>query len=63
MKSESRRLVAEGVCANTPPVKEQAQADGLEGTGKSADGDRIQRALLGEDLGDELRIHVNRFTI
>lgn len=40
----------------TPPGHEHAEADGLEDAGKSTNGDGVERALLGEDLGDELDI-------
>ncbi len=47
------RLV-EGVGAGSPPSKDQAEADRLEDAGESADGDGVEGAFLGEDLGDEL---------
>ena len=49
-----RRLV-EGVGAGSPVGEEQAEADGLEDTGKGANGDGVKRTLLGEDLGNELQ--------
>ena len=49
----TRRLL-EGVGAGTPIGEEQAEADGLENTGKTADKDGVKRALLSEDLGDDL---------
>jgi len=49
----TRRLV-EGVGAGSPVGEEQAEADGLENTGNGTDSDGVKRALLGEDLGDDL---------
>ena len=50
---DSSNLV-EGVGAGAPVCEEDAQANGLKDAGKSADGNGVKRALLGEDLGDEL---------
>lgn len=51
----SRRTdLVEWVGAGAPPGQEQRQADGLEDACKSANGNGVKRALLGEDLGDEL---------
>lgn len=47
------RLV-EWVGAGSPPPEDQAEANGLEDAGESADGDGVERAFLSEDLGDEL---------
>lgn len=47
------RLV-EGVGAGSPPGQEHGQADGLEGLGSGADGDALDGALLGEQLGQVL---------
>lgn len=44
----------EGVGARAPPGEEEREADGLEDAGKGANGNGVKRALLGEDLGDEL---------
>lgn len=44
----------EGVGAGSPVGEEQAEADGLKDAGKSADGDGVHGALLGNDLGDDL---------
>jgi hypothetical protein len=52
---EARRLV-EGVGAGSPVGKEQAEADGLEDTGNGTDSDGVERALLGDDLGDDLNV-------
>ena len=41
----------------SPVGKEQAETNGLEDTGKGSHGHSVQRTLLGEDLGDELRMH------
>ncbi len=41
----------------SPPGEEQAEADGLEDTGKSTDGDSVHWALLRKDLRDELAIN------
>ena len=49
----ARRLV-EGVGAGSPVGEEQAEADGLEDTGNGADGNGVERALLSENLGDDL---------
>ena len=49
----ARRLV-EGVGAGSPVGEEQAETDSLEDAGKSADGDGVHGALLGDDLGDNL---------
>jgi hypothetical protein len=51
--SVTRRLV-EGVGAGSPVGKEHAETDSLEDTGNGANGDGVQRALLSEDLGDDL---------
>lgn len=40
--------------AGAPVGQEHAEADGLEDAGKSADGDGVERALLGQYLSDEL---------
>jgi hypothetical protein len=50
-----RRLV-EGVGAGSPVGEEQAEADGLEDTGNGTDSDGVKRALLGNDLGDDLDV-------
>jgi hypothetical protein len=50
---EASRLV-EGVGAGSPVGEEQGETDGLEGAGKSTDGDSVHGALLGEHLGDDL---------
>jgi hypothetical protein len=52
--TESTRRLVEGVGAGSPVGEEQAKADGLEDTGNGADSNGIKRALLGEDLGDDL---------
>jgi hypothetical protein len=52
---ETRRLV-EGVGAGSPVGEEQAEADGLEDTGNGTDSDGVKRALLGNDLGDDLDV-------
>ena len=49
----SRRLL-EGVGAGSPVGEEHAEADGLEDTGKSTDGDGVKGTLLGQDLGEDL---------
>merc|ERR1711939_1060551 len=46
------RLV-EWVGAGAPPGHEHGETDGLEDAGEGTDGDGVERALLGEDLGDE----------
>jgi hypothetical protein len=51
----SRRLL-EGVGAGSPVGEEQAEADSLEDTSNSTDGDGVKRTLLGQDLGDDLVI-------
>jgi len=38
-----------------PVGHEQRQTDSLHDTGKRADGDSVERALLGEDLSDNLQ--------
>lgn len=47
------RLV-EGVGAGAPPSEDQAEADRLEDTGESANGNGVKGPFLGENLGDEL---------
>ena len=47
--------LVEGVRPGAPPGHEHGQADGLEDAGEGADSDGVKRALLGEDLSDELR--------
>lgn len=44
----------EWVGAGSPVCEEQAETDGLEDTGNGTDGDRVERSLLGDDLGDDL---------
>jgi hypothetical protein len=51
----TRRLV-EGVGAGSPVGEEQAEADSLEDTGNGTDSDGVKRALLGNDLGDDLDV-------
>ncbi len=46
--------VVQEVGAGSPVAKEQAEADGLKDAGESADGNGVEGALFGEDLGDEL---------
>ena len=38
----------------SPPSEEQTEADGLKDAGESTNGDGVKRALLREDLRDEL---------
>lgn len=45
-----------------PVGQEQAEADSLEDAGKSANGNGVERALLGENLGDDL-MHVSDTTL
>ena len=45
----------ERVGAGAPPGEEHGQTDGLKDASQGADGDGVERALFGEDLGDELR--------
>lgn len=45
------------VVAGSPVGQDQAEADGLKDACQSSNGDRINRALLGEDLRDELSGH------
>merc|ERR1712111_273823 len=54
MGEDIKRLV-EWVGAGAPPGHEHGEADGLEDAGEGTDGDGVERALLGEDLGDERR--------
>lgn len=49
------QAVAKRVGAGAPPGQEEGQADSLEDAGQGADGNGVKRALLGRDLGDELR--------
>ena len=44
----------ERVGPGAPPGEEDGEADGLEDAGEGADGDGVEWALLGHDLGDEL---------
>lgn len=55
--SHSLATLLEWVRASAPPGQEQRQTDSLEDTGQSADRNRIERAFLSEDLGDELASH------
>lgn len=54
--------VVKEVGAGSPVAKEQAEADGLEDAGESANGNGVEGALFGEDLGDEL-VASQRFRI
>ena len=56
---ERRTRLVEGVGTGSPPGEEQAQADGLEHAGHSANGNCIEGTLLGEDLADELLVATN----
>lgn len=47
-------LVAEGISPGSPPGEEQREADGLKDTSNASNGHLVDRALLGDDLGDEL---------
>jgi hypothetical protein len=51
----SNPLVSERTGAGAPPGEEHGQTDGLEDAGKGANGNGVKRALLSEDLGDELK--------
>jgi hypothetical protein len=48
-----KRLV-EWVCAGAPVGQEKREADCLEDSGDSTNGNGVKRALLGDDLGDDL---------
>lgn len=48
------RHLVEGVCAGAPVGKEQRQSDGFHDATKGANGNGIERALLSNDLGDDL---------
>ena len=50
----STEHLVEGVGAGAPVREEHAEAHGLEDAGQSTDGNGVEGALLGEDLGDEL---------
>lgn len=54
LASTNHKGLVKWVVAGTPVGQDQAETDSLENTGKSADGDRIEGALLCEDLRDEL---------
>lgn len=54
LASTNHKGLVKRVVAGTPVGQDQAETDSLENTGKSADGDRIEGALLCEDLRDEL---------
>lgn len=47
--------LVERVGTRAPPSHEHGQADSLEDASEGADSHGVKRALLGEDLGDELR--------
>lgn len=49
----TRRLV-EGVGAGTPVGEEHAQANSLEDAGNGTNGNCVNGALLGDNLGDDL---------
>lgn len=53
--SYSSHLV-EGVGSGAPVGQDQAEADGLEDAGQRTDGEGINRALLQEELRDELEV-------
>ena len=46
--------LVEGVGAGSPVGKEQAEADSLKDTGNGTDSNGVKRALLGDDLRDNL---------
>ena len=47
-------VVAERVGSGSPVGQEQTQADGLENASEGANGNGVERSLLGDDLRDEL---------
>ena len=44
------------VGAGSPVGQEQAQANSLENASEGANGNGVERSLLGDDLGDELNV-------
>jgi hypothetical protein len=50
------RHLVEGVGAGSPVGEEHAEADGLEDAGDGTDSNGVERTLLSEDLGDDLKI-------
>lgn len=55
-----QKHLLKGRGTGTPPGENQAQANGLEDTGKSANSDGVEGTLLSDDLGDDLRNHVRK---
>lgn len=54
------RLI-EGVGVGSPPSEEQAEAYGLEDTGKGTNGDGVHWTFLGENLRDELEYNKHQW--
>lgn len=57
------RDLVEGVGAGAPVGEEHGEANGLKDSSKSSDGDGVERALLGDDLGDNLESSQRRFPL
>ena len=58
-----RKRLVEWVGAGTPVGEEKGETDSLKDTGESTDSDGVKRALLGNDLGDDLgvlSVHISR---
>ena len=51
-----RKRLVEWVGAGAPVGQEEGETDSLKDTGESTDSDGVKRALLGNDLGDDLNI-------
>ena len=54
-RSSIGRLV-EWVGSSAPVCEEQAEADGLEDAGQNTDSDSVERSLLSDDSGNDLKI-------
>jgi hypothetical protein len=48
--------LVEDASAGSPVGEEERETDGLEDTGEGTDGNGVERALLGKDLGDDLEV-------
>lgn len=55
-----KRLCVEGVGAGAPPGQDHGETDGLEDTSNTADGDGVERSLLGEELRDDLCVWISK---
>lgn len=56
-------FLVEWVGSGAPVCEEQAEADSLEDTGQDTNSDGVKRALLSNDLGNDLEIWLEESTL